>query len=311
MTNNSIITTDGKNALLYRAFTVNASLSATSNLAPTVFEVGISNNDITVSDTSLTFPIPISTGTICDAGNNSFTGSLGGTNSTNNTTTYKEVTGTSDNTSQNLIANNSSVSKTWTKAALTASLVSSKPFAAWFYIKDATTLSKFLSSGTALELRFRTTGDAANKYYSYTRTAAQLTVLWNWVSSNTANVSTLTLGAGGAPSGALNEAVIIITTNNATDTFIAGDVLYDALRQWSASDLIKAISAGYPTFDTATKSVTIRCYLNSLEALGFYLNSLALYNQDTAPKITNLTKINGESKSITDEFAFTIVNRVV
>lgn len=311
MVNNSIITTEGKNTLLYRAFTENANLSATSNLAPSRFKVGIDNSDVLISDTNLTYAVPISAGTICDDGSNAFTGSAGGDNTTDNTTTYKEVTGTTDNTSQNMIANGTDSAKIWTKASLTSAIVSTKPFALWLYIKDQTTLDKFLTAGTAFEVIFRTTGDAANKYYSYTRTKAQLSLLWNWISSNTALVSSLTTGAGGAPSGTINECMIIINTNNSTDTFVAGDVLYDALRQWASTDLVKAFSTSYPTFDTSLIQTTIRCYLTSLEGLGFYINSVGLFNQDTTPKTMNLAKMEGDSKSITDEFAFVIVNRVI
>lgn len=316
MVNNSIITTDGKNTLLYRGFTNNGSLSAVSNLSPELFKIGINNADITISDTILTFSVPVTTGTINDTGANTLTGSTGGDNTTDNIVTFKQATGTTDNKAQNLIANDTNVSKIWTKASLTSAIVTTKPFALWFYIKgnaltDTTTYDKFKTTGTALEIRFRTTGDAANKYYSYPRTKAQITYGWNWITSNTVLVSALTEGAGGVPSGAINELVIIVTTNNATDTFVAGDVIYDVLRQWATSDLVKVFTTGYPSFDTSLNQTTIRCYLNSLEGLGFLIDSFALVNQDTVPKIMNIVKMEGQSKSITDEFLFIVVNRII
>jgi hypothetical protein len=310
MVNNSIISKEGKNTALYRIFTGNSSLSSTSYLAPSKFKIGINNSDLLITDTNLTYPVPVEAGTLCDSGANTFTGTAGGSNSTANTTTYKETTGSADVTAQNLIANGTSASKTWTKASLTNAIVTTKPFALWLYIKDQTTLNKFLTAGTALEIRFRTTGDGATLYYSYTRTAAQLSLLWNWISSNTANVSTLTAGAGGPPSGTINEAVIIITTNNATDTFAAGDVIYDALRQWDYADTLFSFSSGYPTFDTSLVETNVRGYLSSVQALGFLIDGITTVNEDTTPKTMNLAKMEGDSKSNADEFAFIFVNNI-
>jgi hypothetical protein len=311
MVSNSIVTNDGKNIMLYRAFTANTSLSASSNLAPTKFKVGIDQADVTVADTDLTIPVLIGNGTVNDNGANVFTGSLGGTTSTINTSTYKQGSATGDNSSQNLLANGTNVSKVWTKAALTNAMVLTKPFSAWIYILDATTLAKFATAGTALEFRFRTTGDGATLYKSYTRTAAQLTQGWNYITSGSTLVSGLTNGAGGPPSGTINECVILITTNISTDAFITGDVVYDLLRQWAAADVLGSYSSGYPSFNTSSKQVTIRCYLNSLQASGFLINSLGLFNEDTAPKSMNLAKFSAESKSDSDEFAFVMVNRVL
>ena len=62
MVNGSIITNNGKNILLYRAYTENADLSAIQYLAPTQFKVGVANGTPAVGDTDLDTPVEITAG---------------------------------------------------------------------------------------------------------------------------------------------------------------------------------------------------------------------------------------------------------
>ena len=82
--------------------------------APTVFKVGQDQSTPLVTATDLTNAVPISNGTVNDNGDNTLTGSSGGDNSTDNTTTFKPGAGVSVVTSQNLIANNTNATKIWT-----------------------------------------------------------------------------------------------------------------------------------------------------------------------------------------------------
>jgi len=309
MTTDSIITNKGKNVLLYRAYTENGSLSSTEYLPPTQFKVGILNGTPSVSDTNLDYPVPISNGTVCDNGDNQLTGSSGGDNTTDNTTTYKEGAGASDVTAQNLIANNTNTTKIWTIADLDTNgndAVGTQPFGLWLYIKDSTALAKFKSSGACLEIKI---GSDSSNYYSKTWTFADLAVGWNWITSNTTNVEDLT--ETGTVSGDLDTFIIEITTNNATDTFVAGDVVYDLLRQWGSTDLIDDFVSGYPTFDYTDNEVTIRCFLTSTNSNGFDINGLGIFNEDSSVLMTDESTFTAESKSSTDEFAFVIKNRIL
>ena len=223
--------------------------------APTVFKVGQIQATPTVSDTDLTDAVPISNGTVNDNGDNTLTGSLGGDNSTDNTTTFKPGAGQTDDTSQNLIANNGNATKVWTIADLSSlgnNITQTQPFGLWIFIKDQTTLDKFLTSGTALEIKL---GSDSSNYFSKTVTAADLSLLFNWISSGTTNVEDLT--ETGTVSGDVDTFIIEITTNNSTDTFVAGDVLYDLLRQWAPSDLTKNINSSYPIIDNTALTVEI------------------------------------------------------
>ena len=308
MANGSILNTNDKNISLYRTYTQNADLSTTQYLPATKIKVGINNGTPDIANNNLDYAIPITDGTVNDDGSNTFIGSDGGDNSTANIITYKEGAGVTDLTSQNLIANDTSVTKIWTIADLTtggANCVSTKYIANWLYILDSVTLAKFLTAGTALQLRIG--ADTTANYYSRDITASELSVGWNWICDNEL-LSTWDIT--GTP-GTLNDFAILITTNNATDTFIAGDVVYDLLRQWESSDLVKDFVTGYPTFDFVNNEISIRGYLNSLQANGFLINGLGTFNEDTAPLMTGEDTFTGESKSGTDEFIFVIKNQIL
>lgn len=304
MANGSIVTTLGKHVILNRSFKSTPDYTAMSK-----FKIGISNGTPNVADTNLDVAIPISNGTVNDDGSNNMTGSSGGDNSTNNTSRYKEGAGVSDATAQNLIANNGNATKIWTIADLSSAgtnITATKPFGLWVYIKDATAYNKLLSAGTALEIKL---GSDTSNYYSYTRTAAQLSTGWNWVTSNTVNVEDLT--ETGTVAGNVDTFIIEIVTNNATDTFAAGDVVYDLLRTWATSDLTKTYVTNYPALDETNLEVEIRGFITSVEANGFDVNGYGDFNTDSTNKFTTEDTFTAESKSSTDQFTFVSKIRII
>lgn len=309
MTNISLKTQNGRKILLNRGYK-----STPDYTVPSVFRVGINQTTPLITDTALDYIIPITNGTINDDGSNTMTGSDGADNSTDNTDTFKPGGGVTDVTAQNLIANDTSVTKVWTIADLDTSgsdAVGTKPYGLWLYIKDATALAKFVSAGTALSIKFRTNGDGATLYYEDAYEDGDLAVGWNWITSNTTNVEDLTEGAGGAPSGDLDEFVITITTNNATDEFAAGDVVYDMLRQWDTTDSWQLYVSGYPTLNETNMEATTRCYLEGTKANGFLIDSCSFENTDGTPLVSDMDKFDEDSKSDTDEFAFVAVDRII
>ncbi len=309
MANGSIITDSGKKIILNRSYSSSPDYTVVSR-----FKVGISNDTPNIADTDLDVAIPITDGTVNDDGDNQLTGSDGGDNTTDNAVTYKPGAGVTDNKAQNLIANGTDATKTWTianLAALGTVMTATEPFSLWVYIKDATAYAKLLSAGTALQIRFRTNGDAANLSYLYSRTAAQLSTGWNLVTSGTTAVNGLTEGAGGPPSGALNEFVIEMTTNNATDTFVAGDTIYDLLRQWAESDLFKNFVTGYPNITEASLNVEYRGFLTTTEANGYDLNGLGIFNTDGTAKMHSEDTHTAISKSNTEQITYIIKDRII
>lgn len=305
----STTTEDGKKTVLYRYFTENIDLSDTEYLPPTKFAVGVNNPDVSTTDNELTTPVPITSGTVNDDGSNTLTGSDGGENSTDNTDTFKPGAGQIDDTSQNLIANDTSITKTWTISDVSSSgnsLVPSKYTGFWIYIKDSATLSKFLDSGTAIEGKI---GNDSSNYYSITSEAEDLSTGWNWISTKNELLSDQP--ETGSPSSPLNYFSITITTNAATDEFSAGDVLFDLLRQWDSNDVYKDFVSGYPSIDFGKKEVTTRVYISAVQMNGFDFNSLGIFNQDADRLMTDVHKFTPESKSNTDEFTFIIRNRIL
>jgi len=305
MANDSIITNNGKNVLLRRAYTATADLSATEFLSPTEFQIGIDNDTPNVADTALDNGIPIGNGTVNDDGSNTLTGSSGGDNTTNNTTTFKDGANTTDVTAQNLIANGTATTKIWTIADLASAgtdITAAQPYGLWFFIKDATALAKIVS----FETKF---GSDSSNYFSKTVLVAAMTTGWNWITSGTTNVNALT--ETGTVSGDIDTFIIEIVTNLAADTFVAGDTIYDLLRQWATSDLTSTFVTGFPTFNTTNIEVSIRCFLNLAQGTGFDINGFALFNEDTSPLMTEEDTFTAESKGPKDEFAFVVKNRIL
>lgn len=305
---NTLKTNNGKKIYLYRGNTENADLSSTQYLPETQFRVGISDNNISTTTTSLTKIIPITAGTANDDGSNTLTGSSGGDNSTDNTTTYKTGAGTSDTTAQNLISNTTNVTKKWTISDLSSegSGVTSTDYAGlWLYIKDQTTLDYFADSGNCLKIIIGT--DASNYYY-FEWTKSQLSLLWNFVSNF--NTVVENWDSVGTPT-SLVYFSIEITTNNVTDSWGSGDVIYDILQSWSDSDTKKDFETGYPIIDYTNLEVTKRLRLNSTESVGFPITHIAILNEDTTPLTGGLSSFSSQSKSSTDEFIFIEKERLI
>jgi len=293
-----------KKIMLNRMYTENASLSSTLYTVGKYVGFGINNNSLSLTNTGLTTPIPLADGTVNDDGSNTMTGSGAGTNTTNNILIFKTGAGTTDNTAQNLIKDSSSVTASWAITTLTNNLDSAEYAGQWFYIKDSVALLKFETTGTCLEFRYG--DDVTSNYYSKTYEASELIVGWNWLpvgilSDLTETGTTATLDSFG----------IIITTNNATDTFAAGDVIYDLLRQWDESDTYINFVLGYPTLDYTNYESVTRVLLLATQANGFDINSLIVMNSDTVKLPTNIAKFADESKSINDQFIFMIKDRIL
>lgn len=295
------IVDNGRNLALNRIYKAVPDYTAVNRI-----KLGVGTTTPTTSDIDVENGIPIAYGTINDNGDNQMIGSSGADNSTDNNTTYKPGGGVADDTAQNLIANNTNSLKIWTIADLSVYgtiLDADERIGHWIYIKDAPTLAKFKSSGTCFEVKF---GIGISDYYSITKTAADLATGWNWITSNDDNLSDLT--ETGTVSGDIDYFIIEITTNNATDTFAAGDVIYDLLRQWVQADMLANISTGYPTFDTVNKEVTAQFYIHSLQANGYPLTECGSFTNDTTPEMMDHDVYTAVSKGRTDEMIITITN---
>ena len=304
MTFLGVITNNGKNWLLNRAYK-----AVTDYEEIYYIKLGIGLTTPLVTDTDVEIPIPISNGTVNDDGSNVLTGSSGGTDSTDNIAIFKEGAGVVDVTAQNLIGNDTSVTKVWTisnLATLGTIITSSEHVSLWTYIKDTTTLNKLKSTGTCLEIKL---GSDINNYYSITKESSDLLVGWNWITSNTDTVADLS--ETGTVTGDIDTFIIEITTNNATDEFVAGDIIYDLLRTWTDSDMLGTLVSGFPTFNTINKTVTTKTWLSVIMANGFDITEISLFTKDSTPIMITHDVISGESKSSSDEFLLSVTDKIV
>jgi len=303
MASGGIITTNGKNWLLNRGY------KATTDYDEIYYlKLGIGTTTPVSTDTTMEIPVPISNGTINDNGDNALTGSDGGTNTTDNATTYKQGGGVTDNTSQNLIKNGTNATAIWTIADLDTEgndITSTDYVSLWLYIKDDTALAKLKSSGTCFEAKF---GEDASNYYSITKEASDLSAGWNWIYSWPDTVADLT--ETGTVTGDLDTFILEITTNNSTDELVAGDAIYDLLHCYTDTELVKSIEASYPTFNTTNKTVSTRFKVFVTEANGFDITEVGVFSKDATPIMISHDVIDGESKTTSDEFRFNTTDEV-
>jgi hypothetical protein len=289
----SRIVKTGKQIIMSRVYNVNP------RDPPSYFVLGVSNATPTDATSWLTSPIPILDGNVNDTAENTYTVSSGGDNTTDNTTTYKPGGGVSDNTGQNLIANSTNVLKIWGNTSITATLTATRSVGAWIYIKDATTLAKIVN----VQLRW---GTSPGNYFYITWLNAVLTTGWNWLSTGEYNlVSYPTVGTTGSPGASPDEFYVAITTNNATDTFVAGDVVLDLMRSWVGNDTLRTFDT--VTVDETTLEAVMRATIGTTEAVGFAIDGILRANATNTA--FSATTIDEQGKGLTDEFVIVARDR--
>lgn len=298
MASGSLLTQEAKKRIMERAYAA----SPTRGI-PTQFKVGIDSSTPNIADTDLTLAVPISDGTIIDDGSNTLTGSNGGDNTTSGTARFKEGAGTTDATSQNLETNSSSATRTYTLSTLNSSVNGSQDFGFWLYINGTKSFNQFGSTGTVVSMRV---GSDVSNYYYYERIRSQLSTGWNWL---TAGTQVNALSMAGSVDGAIDTMQLELVTEDATDVFTSGSVIYDLARQWASTDLLKSWNSGtYPSINTTTLIAEMRGELATTEANGFDIDSFGDFN--STPTIGGEDVFTEESKSSTDKFTWIIQDRL-
>ena len=304
MATTSVINNNKKKIYLYRGNTANDELYENQYRPDSQFKVGITNPDASATSIDLKMPINITEDTINDDGNINLTGSVGGENTTDNTTIFKHGPGAYDNIAQNLLTNTTSTDKIWTASVV--ELEPEKFLGLWIYISDATALGKINED---INIKLRNSGDTENYYYELNFNKGDLETGWNFISSYPTKIEDLETGSSGAPTGAINELIIKVVTENASDNFSEGDLVYDLLKSYTIDNIFKSFISGYPIIDLGNLEVEARAFLSTIEANGFFLNSFATFNDDDVPLMTSEETFAGESKSNIDEFTFSITDR--
>lgn len=264
------------------------------------FSVGISQADVTSSDTGLTLAVPIyGTETVadCEAITNWVSGTDGDIATT--TTNYKigsyGLTLIKDaQTADNVL---------WANESLSSLDFTAKDLWGWIYIKDATTLSK-LATTTALEVRYG--NDYNTNYYKYLYDKADLAVGWNVIKFN---ITTAT-EVGIVTDNACDSLGIKLTLTATTIELAADEIIIDDFKLSSTGDYFKDFTSGYPTIDETNMEIVTESYINSVEANGYNLTGIATFNKDSTPLSQDIFKYTGISKSNSEEIIFVIKNRL-
>lgn len=293
MATNSVITTEGKQIILDRVYETSPTKSA-----PQQFKVGINQADITTGTTSLTLPVPIS-GTEAVDDFEDYTTWTAGTDTVlaDNTTRFKENTKSMSIAKTGTTGTSMSATKTVTSRDFT-----SKRLNLWVYI---TALSDLVASGTALTVRY---GSDSSNYYYLNVAIGSLSTGWNYITFTSATAT----GTTGSPTiAACDYLAIIFNTDLAADTIAADRILVDDANVASSDDFLQAFVSGYPSIDNTSLESTYRCYLSSLQANGFDISGVAVFNADGTPVMFSVDKFGPESKSSSDEFAFVFIDRTI
>lgn len=295
MTVNSITTNQGKNIILNRAYSASPIYTP-----PSKFKVGIGQTSASAVTTDLTLPVPISgTETVdaCDV-------TTGWTASASDSVSLNTAIYVEGVAALNLIKGNTGTNYAYVSKSATAKNFTSKKI--WIYIYISDILYPLLkTSGTALEIRYGT--DSSN-YYKKTYTAADLVIGGNNINFSSATATSTV----GSPTITSCGYVYIqyFTELNATVT-VANDFVYDNIVVASSDDYLQTFVSSYPIFDYTANETTIRCYLTSVEANGYNLNTIGYFNTDGSPIMSDIDVFNDESKTFNDEFIFIRKNRIL
>jgi len=259
---------------------------------------GTEQNTITITDVDLNKPVPISKWAVVDAcdATTGWSGTEAQSLVSVNTTTYKEGTGALNIYKTSATSNTNLGIK---KSTLTSRNATNKFLSFWIYIKDETTLAKFIS----FTVRY---GSSTANYY---HTNLSLSVGWSniflAVPSQIPNVT-------GSPNiAACTYFEIFGRLENGTSLVAAGDFIIDDIYLVETTNLIKDLDAGYPIIDEDNAIMTYRATLGVAEGNGFLINSLGSYNSDTPQFMQDIFLFPEISKSSGDEIVIEFRNRLI
>jgi len=284
-----VVTNEGRKIMLDRTYN-----AAPTRAEVTKFKIGVGTTTPVVTDTDLEHAIPIS-GTesvdSCDTAN--WTDSADMTTALN-TDTFKEGT-----SSLNLTKDAGASATAYTYKTTTSRDFTSKELSLWIYIKDATAYAK-LATTDCLVIRF---GSDSSNYYEWKKDKADLNSgAWTLIDGLTsANADSTT----GSPVIASSDYTYVGLTADASATvWSAGDFAMDDIKLISSGDYIKSFETSYPTLDYTALEATIRTRLSTLEANGYAVTEIGIFNEDGTPLMESRDIFTAVSKSSDDELIF-------
>ena len=270
---------------------------STSLTAPQFFKVGQDQTTAQTTDTGLDHPVVISGADIiddCEA----ITGWVDSADMTVtlNTTTFRVGSGAINLTKDGTASANANTEKTTPSIDFT-----DQEFSIWIFILDSAALAK-LATTDALEIRF---GSDSSNYFTWTKDASFFSTGFTVVDQLTVSNADSTTGSPVLT--AMDYTRIQLTADAAGTTWSAGDFIMDDIKAIAAADFLKTFTS--QTIDDLNLEVETRVNLSSVEANGYILSGLGIFNSDSPKLLYALDDFPPESKGDTDEFVFIIKDR--
>ena len=269
--------------------------------AASQFKIGIGSTTATIVDTSMEIAVPITPTYIdeCD-GVGTWSETDEGKAVSTDTTTFKEGYGTTDDTSLNITKDGTGgVTAVWSFDFGSNIDMTNDDLLVWFYIKDSSTLAKFVDTTVGVVIMVSTAGVATDyKGWGYKRT--DLSVGWNLLKMDISSTADHTLGSTNIAT--IRYFRIYYTTTGSAVVTADGDVLMDFWHRGTRdTDYVKTYITGYPTFNESLISSTTRGYLGASEAIGYNLAEYGEFNSDGTIALMSHDITTVISKSSTEE----------
>jgi len=294
------ICNDGLNLALSR-------LHGTTLSAVSVAQIGVGTTTPAASDTTLGQKIPFTGDTVqLFDDSTDWTGSADATAAANNTTTYKEMNDSTDDTSQSFGKSGSaSATVTYSSDIVSDDMSNANErFYVWFYIKDATALAKFETTANG-GIRIYISDDNFTKADYWNIGGSDSSVGWNLADVSVASPDG-TIGAGADLSAIIDVRVQFIVTGAAV-TLTSGDLIFDSwqMARVGTTDFNSTSFDAGPTYDTSLKTVETQTKILTTEANGFSISEVGLFNTESTPDMFSHHVFTGQSKTRTDEYRIT------
>lgn len=285
-----VVTNSGKKIMIDRTYNSTPTRGVVSE-----FKVGIGSTAAVASDTDLGHPVPIdNTESIDDCEAKDWTVGAASTVSLNSTT-FKEGIYSLNIIKNGISGSTAEVNKTTTSVDLT-----SKELSIWLYITDATALAK-LTESSCIVIKL---GSDSTNYFEWRKDRVELSVGWNLLDLLTTTNSDLTEGAPATAS--LDYSNVMLIAGTTATIWSAGDIMIDDLKAVSSGDYTKTFETDYPVLDYTKLQVTIRNRLSVVQANGYGITEVGVFNTDSTPLMSDRNFFSAMSKSNTDEFIFVV-----
>ena len=267
--------------------------------APQDFAMRMGDSVYNFLSTELTTLIPITNGDVLDDASDASDWSVNSTNDTEAITTIRRK----GPQAVTLIKNNDTIAEVIATKELDSTIdATDTDYWGFFFIDED--LIPLLTETESIEIRLET--DASNYYYK-TYDRSELAAGWNIIKAPITEFE-----EEGSPTiTTINDITFIFITDDVETTTIAGDIVLDEQKLVSEEDYFKPFVSGFPDINEVNNEATIRMFLTSVEAVGFDVSGIGVFNRDTPRKNTSGATFPSEIKTFQNEFTIVQKNRIL